>query len=98
MDKTSANTKTNKKTQQQQEEKKQKWFYTKMVTFVAVLLNFVVLFLVGFHAVTVRLYRLGRLKSVGLVVSKLEKSFDAHIAKDSSREFEHEESKYFVRV
>jgi len=51
---------------------------------------------VNFHAATVCLYRLGRFKSVGLVVSKLEKPFDAHVAKDSSREFEHEEKKYFV--
>jgi hypothetical protein len=52
--------------------------------------------LVGFHAVTVRVYRLGRPKSVGLVVSKLEKTFDAHIAKDSSGEIEREKSKHIV--
>ena len=48
------------------------------------------------HAVTVRFHRLGCLESVGLVVSQLEKSIDAHIAKDSSGEIEHEKSKHIL--
>ena len=66
------------------------------MTFCSGILNLSSLCLVGFHAVTVRVYRLGRLKSVGLVVSKLEKPFDAHIAKDSSGEIEREKSKHIV--